>query len=675
MAKTDISDIRNIAIIGHEGNGKTALVEAFLQHAGIIGKMGNVKEKSTISDYDPDEKEAQKSLSTSTISFEYKGKQFNILDVPGSPDAIGEVLTAIRAVGLAIVCVDPAGTIKVNTRRAWKEAEKIGMPRLVAVAKLDHENTSFDDTVLHIQDHFGERCQPYLIPDGSAEKFSKVFSVLEPGDGAPAEVADSSTKVVEAIVEADEELMEKYLEGGEVSTDELKKTFVKSLVECNLFPIVALSAEKQIGTKELLDTLAEVSPPPNAIVRKAMKGDKEIVVNPDDGFVGFVYKTIADEFVTRVSHIRILSGKIAPHGEFVNRRTGKTEKVGSVFKLFGKDHKDINEGVAGDIIGIAKIEDMRAGDTITDAATDVTVPEIKFPTPMVSLAVQPKSRSDEQKIGTALKELEGDDMTFKMEHSRQTGELVIHGMSDQHLKLMLKRLKRRRKVEVETFQPKIPYMETVTKSVKNVEYVHKKQSGGAGQFARVFVDLEPKPRGGGYEFVDKIVGGVIDQVFRSSVDKGIQARRNEGIIAGCQATDFRVTLVDGKTHPVDSKDIAFQIAGREVLKKAFTQCNPVLLEPVVKMEIIVPNDNMGDIMGDMTGRRGKILSSGTDGPMAVVEAQVPLAEIQMYQADLKSLTGGEGSYTIEFDHYDIVPGNIQKGIIDKHEKGKVEAEK
>jgi elongation factor G len=311
---------------------------------------------------------------------------------------------------------------------------------------------------------------------------------------------------------------------------------------------------------------------------------------------------------------------------------------------------------------------MRAGDTVTDEKTDLRVPEVKFPVPMVSLAVRPKSRGDEQKIGSALKELEGDDRTFALCSDTQTGDLIISGMSDLHLSMMLKRLKRRRKVEVETSPPKIPYKETITRGVKYVEYTHKKQTGGAGQYAKVYIDVEPLERGGGYQFADKIFGGVIDHSFRPSVDKGIQAKMAEGVIAGFPVVDVRVSLVDGKTHPVDSKDIAFQVAGREAFKKAVLQCNPVLLEPIVKIEIIVPQINMGDIMGDLNGRRGRILTSATEGPMAIIQAVVPMAEIQAYQADLKSKTGGEGSYSVEFDHYDIVPPNIQKTIVEGFEK-------
>jgi elongation factor G len=668
MRQIETSKIRNVAVVGHEGAGKTTLVEGFLYHAGVIGRMGTIREKNTASDFDPEERDAGKSFNCSTLAFAYKDVQFNILDVPGSPDCIGEALTALRAVESALVCVDATSGVKVNTRKLWKEAEQLGLPRFIAVTRLDGENTDFQKTLSEIQQHFGDRCIPVLLPDGSAESFSSLTPAISVTEASPEVVRNAHTKLVEAIVEADDALMEKYLEGHELSEEEFRATFLKALLAGGIFPVMPVAAEKGIGSGDILDILASLAPPPDVIARTAFKDGQEIPLDPRDGLVGFVYKTMADEFVTRISSIRLFSGTLTTNTSFVNRRSGRTERFGALFKLCGKEQQPVEEASAGDIVSVAKIEDMRAGDTITDEKTNVTLPEVKFPTPMVSLAVRPKSRGDEQKIGSALKELEGDDRTFLVRTDPQTGDLVISGMSDLHLSMMLKRLKRRRKVEVETSPPRIPYKETITKSVKYVEYTHKKQTGGAGQYAKVFIDLEPLERGGGYEFVDKIFGGVIDQSFRPSVDKGIQAKMAEGVIAGYPVVDVRVSLVDGKTHPVDSKDIAFQVAGREAFKKAFLQCNPVILEPIMKIEITVPQANMGDIMGDLNSRRGRILTSATEGPMAIIQALVPMAEILTYQADLKSMTGGEGTYWIEFDHYDPVPPHIQKQIIEAYEK-------
>ena len=668
MAKVESKAIRNIALVGHEGAGKTTLAEAFLHTAGITTRMGSIKEGNTQSDFDPDERDAGKSFYCSTLSFTYGDVHVNLLDVPGSPDCIGETLTALRAVECVVLCVDATSGVKVNTRKIWQLAEDLGLPCCVAITRLDAENTSFAKTLAEVQEYFGDRCLPVLLPDGSAGAFSRVFPVLRPGDDAPEEVAGWKEKLTEAVVEADDELMEKYLEGESISEEVFRSTFAKALWDRVVFPLVTVAAEPQIGSKESLDFVTAIAPSPADMPRKATVGEEEKEMGPDDGFVAFVYRTVADEFVTRITYLRIVSGRLGSNTSFVNRRTGRTERIGGVLKVCGKDQTPVDEGVYGDIVAVAKVEDILAGDTLTDDKTRVTLPEIKFPTPMTSLAVKPKSRGDEQKISVALKELVADDRTFMVQTDSQTGDLVVSGMSDLHLTLMLKKLKRRRKVEVETAPPKIPYKETITKGVKYVEYTHKKQTGGAGQYARVFIDVEPLGRGEGYEFVDKIFGGVIDQTFRPSVDKGIQNRMAEGVIAGYPVVDVRVSLVDGKTHPVDSKDIAFQIAGREAFKKAVLQCGPVLLEPIAKMEVVVPQANMGDVMGALNSKRGKILSSGSEGSLAVIQAQVPVAEIQSYQAELKSITGGEGSYSIEFDRYDVVPPQVQKTIVAEYEK-------
>jgi elongation factor G len=668
MAQIETEKIRNIAIVGHEGAGKTVLVEAFLNMTGVTSRMGTVKEGTTVSDFDPDEKEAGKSFSCSTVSFAHKGISFNFLDVPGSPDCIGETLTALRAVECALICVDATSGVKVNTRRIWKEAEAIGLPCCFAVTRLDAENTHFEKTLTDIVEQFGDRCIPILFPDGSSSAFRRVFSVFQPPEDAPEDVLALHEKLIEAVVEADDALMEKYLEGEPVTEEVLSRTFTNAMLKRVLFPVLALAAEPQIGTTEALDFLGAMIPDPTSIPRHVLKGEEKIVLDPANGLVGFVFKTTADEFVTRISHIRIFSGSLGAGASFVNRRTGKSERFATLFKACGKEQTAIEHAVCGDIVAVTKVEEMLAGDTITDTKTNVKLSEITFPRPMTSVAVKPKSRGDEQKISVALRELVADDRTFSVHPDAQTGDLIVSGMSDVHINMMLKKLRRRRKVEVETFPPKIPYKETITKSVKYIDYTHKKQTGGAGQYAKVVVDMEPMERGGGYEFEDKIFGGVIDQSLRPSVDKGIQAKMAEGVIAGYPVVDVRVRLVDGKTHPVDSKDIAFQIAGREVFKKCVMQCNPVLLEPIVKMQILVPQSNMGDVMGDMNGRRGRIVTSGSEGSMAMIEATVPLAEVQNYQADLKSMTGGECQYSVELDHYEIVPPNIQKNIVAAFEK-------
>jgi len=653
--------IRNIALVDHEGAGETTLLESMLYAAGAISRMGHVPEHNTISDYDPDEREAEKSFYCSTESFDFDGLHFNTLDVPGSPDTIGEALTALRVVECALVCVDAAGGIKSNTRKMWRLAAQSRLPRIIAVTRLDADNADFGRVMDGLRAEFGSHCIPLYVPDASGAAISGVHAVLHDPEAEGLREA-----VVEAIVETDDGLMERYLEGEELVEAELLQALKAAVVSGNLFPVVATAAEKEVGSLELLQTLAELVPPPDAIPRTVCEGNSEIPVSEVSGFCGYVYHTAADEFVTRISYLRVLSGSLSVHSDIINRRTGNSEKVGHIFKVLGREQHDIDTAVHGDLVAIPRIADVLAGDVFTDRETDVRIEDIAFPVPMASLAVRPKTRRDEQKISAALHELEHDDRTFHVHSDAQTGELVISGMSDAHLELMLRKLKRKYHVEVEVSPPQIPYKETITRSVRGVEYTHKKQSGGAGQYARVVIDVEPLERGAGYIFVDKIFGGAIDQVFRPSVDKGVQARMAEGILAGYPVVDVKVTLVDGKTHPVDSKDIAFQIAGRKAFEKAFLQCAPTLLEPIVRIEVNVTQDHIGDIIGDLNARRGRILASDSQGETATIQALVPLAEIQSYQAQLKSMTSGEGTFTIAFDHYDVVPPEIQKKIVAEH---------
>ena len=667
MGLATISHIRNIALLDHEGAGETTLLESMLHTAGITNRMGHIDDHNTTSDFDPDEKELEKSLYCSTVSFSYKGLLFNCLDVPGSPDAIGDAMTALHAVEAALLSIDAKDGIKVNTKRMWRLAARRGIPRFIAMTKLDADNADFWSALAAIKAEFGNRCIPLFLPNASGPAFKSVHSVLHDRE-AVGEGSDIYDQIVEAIVETDDALMEAYLEGIEISEQQLLTAFKTALLHGALFPVMPTAAENEIGTTELLNMLSQLTPAPEEIERTVYQHGEPVSTRDLSGFSAYIYRTETDEFVGRIAFARILSGSISVHDTFLNRRSGKHEKAGHLFRVIGKDQQDTTKACSGDLIAIPRIADMQACDVITDDNTEITLDEMHFPTPMVSMAIRPKTHKDGQKLGTALHEFATDDCTFHVHADSQTHDLIISGMSDMHLQLVLKKLQRRYKVNVETSVPQVPYMETISGKISGIEYTHKKQSGGAGQFGRVVIDMEPLERGKGYEFVDKIHGGVIDAVFRSSVDKGIQAAIAEGVMAGFPATDVRVTLVDGKTHTVDSKDIAFQIAGQKAFKMAFEQCHPVLLEPIVKMEITTPQDHIGDIMGDLNSRRAQILSTNISGSHATIEAVAPLAEIQSYQAQLKSMTAGEGSYMIEFDHYDIVPPAIQKRILEERKE-------
>jgi len=663
MGQNTMSHIRNIALLDHEGAGETTLLESMLHTSGITRRMGHADEHNLISDFDPDEKSLEKSLYCSTISFSYKGILFNCLDVPGSPDTVADAMTALHAVEAAMVCVDASDGIKTNTRRMWRLAGQRGLPRFIAMTKLDADKADFWTSLAAIQSEFGKRCIPLYLPDGSASSFSSVHSVLHDKD-AVQEGEETYEQVVEAIVETDDRLMEAYLEGETIHEKQLLVALKSALLNCQLFPVIPTAADHEIGTEALLELLYQLAPAPEDTKRFVYQHGESVALADINGFSAYIYHTESDDFVGRISYARILSGSISIHDSFLNRRSGKYEKISHLFRVVGKNQRDINKAAAGDLIAIPRIPDMHACDLISDDDTDISLDEMKFPTPMVSMAIRPKTNKDGQKLGTALHEFENDDCSFQVHTDTQTHDLIISGMSDMHLKLILNKLKRRYNVDVETSIPHIPYRETITDQASAIAYTHKKQSGGSGQFGRVIINMEPLERGKGYEFIDHIHGGVIDTVFRTSIDKGIQSAMAEGVLGGFPATDVRITLVDGKTHSVDSKDIAFQIAGYKVFKKAFILCKPILLEPIVKMEVMIQHAQIGDIISDLNARRARIISTDSQGGHARVEALVPLAEVQSYQAQLKAMTAGEGTYSIAFDHYDNVPATIQKRILE-----------
>ena len=655
MGRKGLQVTRNIALIGHEGSGETTLTEAILYTAGVTARVGRVSEKTTLSDFEPEEKESGKSLRASVLSFEYEKMAMTLLDTPGSQDFLTDALFAVRGADAAVLCVDARGGIKVNARRMWAEASKLGLPIAVAVTHVDELDTDFFRTLKDLQNAFGPGVLPLAVPLGDNGR-PEIATLFEPKGEEP--LAPYFEAITERVVEVDDEALEAYLESGKLEPERFKALLREAFLKRHIFPVFALATPKRVGVKELLDFLRDFGPSQEEMIRREFLQ----ALGDTQAFVGYVIKSVADEFLARISYVRVFSGALSQGMQMINQRSGKVEKVGAVYRVLGPDLKPVEEAEAGDIVAVTKIEDIRPGDTLTDPKAEVVLPEPEFPKPMVSIAVRARTHGDEQKLVAAMRELEHDDRAFSFRMDAQTGDFVIQGVTDLHLQHALQVLKRRRKIELETFPPKIPYKETVTKPVIGVEYTHKKQTGGAGQYGKVVINLEPLERGKGYEFVDKIVGGAIDQSFRPSVDKGVQAKMQEGVIAGYPVVDVRVTLVDGKTHPVDSKDVAFQIAGREAFKRAFLMADPVLLEPIAKLDIAVPETAIGAVIGDLNTRRGRVVSSESADGMAIVHALAPLAEISRYQAELTALTGGEGSFTMGFDHYEVVPASLQKAI-------------
>ncbi|MCD8138937.1 MAG: elongation factor G [Planctomycetaceae bacterium] len=668
MAKHKSSDIRNIVLCGHAGAGKTLFAEAMLFKAKVISRLGSIADGSTVSDYEKEEKDYGYSLNSSLMHLPYQGKEFNIIDTPGQVDFQGGMIAGMSAADTAVICVNAARGVELMTRKAWGLATRIGLGKIIAITRMDGDNVNTQEIIGGIQKAFGPKCVPVVVNDGEGGSFSGVkAAMVENADGD----ADSLKQTaIENTVEADDSLMEKYMETMELSNDELLGVMPKAVLKGTLVPIFMISAEKDIGVAEFMDFVATYAPSPLMSRRTLVKEDSDETTQLDpkeDGPVlGQVFKVVSDPHVGKLSYMRIFSGKLESKSQITVSSTGKAEKIAQLFRAQGEKREDVADAIAGDIVGIAKVDNLHLGDTIYTSG-DWRFERLPFPYPMSGLAVAPKNRGDEQKMGTNLHRLCEEDPTFIFQRNDQTGEQVISGMGQVHLDVMLSRLKTRYAMELDTKPPKIPYLETVTKEAEG-SYRHKKQSGGAGQFGEVHLRIKPNERGKGFEFVNAIVGGVVSGPFIPSVEKGVKKALERGPVAGYPMVDVIVELFFGKEHPVDSKDIAFQIAGEMGFKEIVENTKPVLLEPIVNLEIAFPAQYFGDISGDISSRRGRPTGTDQMGDMQVLKAQVPLAEVADYGSTLKAITQGEGSYTMELSHYEAVPSNIAQQVADRAKK-------
>ncbi len=670
MAAREVGDIRNVAFVGHSGAGMTSLGEAILHQAGVTNRLGSVDDGTSILDNDDESKERKQSVDSSFYHLEHDGTLINAFDTPGTPDYCGTAIASLAAVETAVVVVSAAAGVGVNTRRMFNIAGDYGLARMIVINRIDADNANLEDVLTGARESFGSACHPIYLPTDGGKKMIDVLENKE-GSADVLDVAECHMQLIEAIVETDDELMEAYMETGSVSKEQLKPAIAKAVADGHLIPVLFTNARGEVGIADLLDALVLFAPSPKDGLKRTLtvgEGDDvsetTLEADPSGEFVAQVVKITSDpKSNIKYSVARILRGTIKGDGSVFISGERKGQRTGHLLKLCGDQQQEVAAATAGDVIAFAKL-DLRIGAALFDKAGDGTIAMPKLPAPMYALAIEPKSRGDVEKISGALHRFAEEDPCFNYERDAETNELVMQGLGDLHLTVLRGKMKRYFKLEVDTKPPKIPYRETISGSTKYVEYTHKKQTGGAGQFARVFIDMEPAERGEGYEFIDKIFGGAIDQPFRSSVDKGIRVQMKKGVIAGYPVVDVKVKLVDGKTHPVDSKDIAFQIAGRQVFKKAFTQCKPILLEPIVNVEVTAPTDFMGDITRDLAGKRGQILGQDIlPGNQVTIRAQVPLAEVAAYASQLKSVTGGQGSYAMEFDRYDIVPPNVKQQII------------
>jgi elongation factor G len=706
MAKYRVEDIRNVALAGHGASGKTSLADALLFAAKSADRRGSVDDGTSVSDYDEEEHKRHFSIDTSVLHLEHRGKQVHLLDTPGYPDFIGGALGSLSAVETVLVVVSAVNGIEVNTRRMFNEAGRRGLARMLVVNKVDGENVRFDQLLKVIRDTFGKACVLFNAPVNPGSKFSGVVSVLEPPAQAPAgcpvDLGAARAQLIDAVVEADEVLMEKYLLEGSASTEELLAALPRALAAGTVVPIFCTCAkkDKDIGIPELLEAIAGYAlSPVEGKKRTAVKGqgDKaaEVTLEPDPAaeFVGQVFKTVTDKFVGNLSFIRVFSGTCTAEQPLVNARTGKAGRTAALLLMQGNKHTNLAEAIPGDIFAVAKVEDLHIGDTVSNHAGAPRLPALSFPTPMFGLAVEPKSRGDEQKISGSLQKIANEDRTFLMTRDSQTKELVITGMSQLHLDVLQARLKRRFDLEVVTKEPKIPYRETIT-TEGEARYRHKKQTGGRGQFGEVALRVYPLPReiqtqdellekfankdhfekirtthydpDHNFAFIDTVVGGTVPNQFIPAVEKGCKEVLDRGVVAGYRLQDVAVEVWDGKDHPVDSSEAAFKTATRVCFRNAFQTARPVLLEPIVDLEVTVPSKYTGAILGGLNTKRGRIENQDSlPGDLAVIRAKVPLAEVTRYANELGSITAGQGSYTMEFSHYDQVPGNVQQQIISR----------
>ncbi len=643
---------RDIVLVSHAHAGKTSLIEAMLFASGATSRKGSVDEGNTVSDYNSEEIARKSSVNSSIVHLPWRQHDIQLVDTPGYADFIADTIAAVRAVDSAIVVVSALDGIEVGTERVWDMLEEAGMPRLIFINKSDKENADPDKAVKEIQ-----------------ERFSKRAAVVK---------APFSQGLIDVIAESDDRLLEKYLEGGQISESELKNSLRAAVSRGVIYPIIVGSALTDAGIKDFLDVIVDYLPSPlerkEVEAQDALSGEKRKFVSaPDAPFCGFVFKSVSDPFVGQMTVFRVFSGTINSNNGFFNVNRGTKERIGQLMLLQGKEQRAVTCASCGDIVAVTKLKDTGLSDTITDGKLPVLFDKLVFPEPVFSSSIKPKTRQDEEKISEALAKLCAGDPTFKISRDSQTKELIVSGMGDQHIDVMVKRLKERFHVDVELGTPKIPYKETIKKKVK-AQGKHKKQSGGRGQYGDVWLELEPLERGKEFEFVDKVVGGAIPRNFIPSVEKGIKNAMIEGVFTSFPVVDVKATVYDGSYHDVDSSDMAFQIAGALVFRKAFMEASPIILEPVMDVEITVPEDCMGAIPADLNSRRGHVLGVEARLKNQMIKAQVPLAEMFRYATDLRSMTAGRGSYVMRFCRYDEVPQKLAQDIISRHPRHKHEDE-
>ena len=676
----DVKDKRAVVFVGHSGSGKTACIDAILYKAGANSRHGSVDQGSSMCDYNDDEIARKVTIRSKMLHIEHNGKLSYLLDTPGYADFSGSAISCMRAVDSGVCVICGVSGVEIGAEKGWELLAARNLPRLIFVNKLDKENSDFSKALQSINTAFGKNCVPLEFPIGKESAFVETVSLLDKNavdklDGADKESAqECREKLVEAIAETDDTLIEKYLGGEELSDDELRSALRKGVCGAKIFPVLCGSIVKEIGISLLIQAIENLLPSPiEAVPVQAKEEGKDelITIEPkrDAGFSALVFKSLIDPFIGQLTIFRVFSGILKSDTSFYNVTRKCKERIGQLFILQGKEQKAVLEVSAGDIAAVAKLKETRLNDTIGADGTKFMFEPIAIPEAAISLSVKPKSRQDEEKIMTALAKLSSEDPTFKYSRDQQTKELIISGLGDMHLTVMVNKLKNDFHVDVDLGMPKVAYKETIKKHVQ-IQGKYKKQSGGRGQYGDVWLELEPLPRGGDFEFVNKIVGGAVPRQYIPAVEKGVKQAMAEGAIAGYPTVDIKVTIYDGSYHNVDSSEMAFKIAGSMAFKQGAQKASPVLLEPVMSVEIVVPEDVMGSITGDINSRRGRIMGMEPKGTKQVVKAQIPLAEMLKYGTELRSLTAGRGAYHMEFSHYEDTPTKIAQGIIAQYQESK-----
>ena len=681
MSSFDPGKIRNVAVVGHRGTGKTSLVEAMLFQSGGVNRLGTVEAGTTVTDWDEDEQRRQMSLSATLAHAEWQGRKINLIDTPGDTGFQGDAIASLTVADGALVVVSAVMGVEVGTSRVWRRAEAGNLARVVFVNMLDRERADFYRALGHLTEQLSPKCVAIALPIGAEHELTGVVDLLHmvaytspEGDreAAPGpipaalepEVAEYREKLLDAVVETDEGLMERYLEGEELAVDEVAHALKDAVTRGEIFPVAAGVATKNLGTQALLDLLVEGVPSP------AKRGAPVQVEGA--GTAAFVFKTIADPFAGRISLFRVLQGALKADSTVANVRAHSKERLGQLLLLQGKEHTATPEFGEGDIGAVAKLKETHTGDLLLDAERAVDLPTIDFPEPVMSFAVTPKAKGDEDKAAASLRRLAEEDPTLVLRRDERTGEQLLAGLSQMHVEVAVERLHRRFGVDVDLAQPRVPYLETIRKESR-ARARYKKQTGGRGQFGDCEIVLEPRPGHEGYEFVDKIVGGVIPQGFRPAVDKGIQEAMLHGELAGAPVQGVTVRLVDGQYHNVDSSEMAFKIAGSMAFKDAYHKADPMLLEPIMELDVTVPDEAVGAVNGDLNSRRGRLLGMEPLGGMTTIKAEVPMAEVLTYSQSLTSLTGGRGDYAMSFLRYEEVPTHIAQKVMEDATKAKEEA--